>query len=254
MCSLNWRQFGTHIGIAFNRDESVLRSKAEIPKVFDDGNGKFLMPRDPAGNGSWLSANQYGYVFLLLNDYQGQLKQDDEALISRGLLIRGLASCRSLNQVVNFVEQIDLTKSQPFYLAVISQLKQTCWHYDGRKTVLSESTLPQQIYSSGHPDAEKIIQLRTDYVSSLKIASDEDLLTLHKSHQPILNDTLDLQKGSTEAELSYPICMHRTEAKTQSLTYIKLTSSKVEMKYWNGQPCSTDQYCTAELKTIASDI
>ena len=254
MCSLNWRQFGTHIGIAFNRDESVLRAKAEAPKIFDDGNGKFLMPRDPAGNGSWLSTNQYGFVFLLLNDYQGQLKQDDGTLISRGLLIRGLASCSSLPQILQFVEQIDLTKSQPFYLVMLSQLKQTCWHYDGVKTSLSESILPQQIYSSGHPDADKIIKLRTEYVSSLNITSDEELLALHKSHQPTLNGSLDVKQTNTDVELSYPICMHRTDARTQSLTYITLTSDKIEMKYWNGQPCSTDQYCIEELQIAGADI
>jgi len=248
MCSLNWRQFDSHIAIAFNRDESVAREKADIPKIFDDGNGKFLMPRDPVGNGSWLSANQYGFVFLLLNDYQGQLKQDDGTLISRGLLIRGLASCRSFSQIVTFVDKIELTKSQPFYLVMISQSKQTCWHYDGIKTVLHESILPQQIYSSGHSDAHKIIQLRTEYVSSLNITSDEALLAMHKSHKPFLNTVSDFENAKVEGELSYPICMHRADARTQSLTYIKLTPSKIEMQYWDGQPCSTDQYSFSELE------
>ena len=250
MCSLNWREFDSHIAIAFNRDESVLRSKAEIPKIFDDGSGKFLMPRDPAGNGSWLSANQYGFVFLLLNDYQGQLKQDNGNLISRGLLIRGLASCHSFSQISAFVDKIDLTKSQPFYLVAISKSKQACWHYDGIKSVLSESILPQQIYSSGHSDARKIIKLRTEYVSSLNINSDEELLALHKSHKPLLNQVSDVEEAKSKGELSYPICMHRADAKTQSLTYIKLMPSKIEMEYWDGQPCSTDQCFSSELELM----
>lgn len=253
MCSVNWRKFDSHISIAFNRDESVNRAKAEIPQVFNDGTVNFLMPRDPDGNGSWLTVNQCGFVFLLLNDYQGLLKSTEHELISRGLLIRGLASCRSLPEITKYVANIDLTKSQPFYLAMISMEKQICWHYDGIKTELVADTLPEQIYSSGHSDAEQIIQLRKRYVDSLNIENDDDLIKLHQSHQPFPNNSVDSLDDSINnleraddnlkvGDLRYPICMHREDAKTQSLTHIVLTDDKVEMKYWNGQPCSTDHF------------
>lgn len=263
MCSVNWRKFDSHISIAFNRDESVNRAKAEIPKVFNDGKANFLMPRDPAGNGSWLAVNEYGFVFFLLNDYQGQLKSSAQELISRGLLIRGLASCCSLLEVTQFVASIELSKSQPFYLGMISQEKQSCWHYDGIKKELQSEVLPEQIYSSGHGEAEKIIQLRKQYVSALTIETDDDLIALHKSHQPLPNlcvnnsinslinsqDTkFNLEERALDVgDLRYPICMHREDAKTQSLTHIVLTDDKVEMKYWDGQPCSTDHFFYSEL-------
>jgi hypothetical protein len=253
MCSLNWRQFESHISIAFNRDESIGRAKAEIPHLFNDGTVNFLMPRDPAGNGSWLAVNQCGFVFLLLNDYQGQLKSTEQELISRGLLIRGLASCRSLPEITKFVANIDLTKSQPFYLVMISMEKQICWHYDGIKTELVADTLPEQIYSSGHADAEQIIQLRKQYVDSLNLENDDDLIKLHQSHQPLPNTSVDNLGDSINSlelvddelkveDLKYPICMHREDAKTQSLTHIILMDHIVKMKYWNGQPCLTDHF------------
>lgn len=251
MCSVNWRVFDSHIALVFSRDESVLRDKAQLPQIYNDGRGDFLMPKDPVGNGSWIAANQAGFVFFLLNDYQGVLKPVSPDLVSRGLLVRSLASCQSLDEVQQFISNIVLAKSQPFYLAMLSHEHQLCWHFDGKVNALQASPLAQQLYSSGYPEAAKIIQARHRYVSKIKIVNDQQLIRLHQSHQPCGDDQRQSLKNQVIDQqtvgLSYPICMHRAEAKTQSLTHITLSQNKVKMKYWDGQPCLTDQYYTSEL-------
>lgn len=237
MCSLNWRDFGTHIGIAFNRDERITRAKADVPKLFVDHNQQFLMPKDPEGEGSWLSANESGFVFMLLNDYQGRLKSESIELISRGRIVRELASSSTLEQVHHYLDSLPLERFQPFVLIMISQLHKQLWRYDGVELTLTTRDAPLQWYSSGHPKSDQVIATRHSLLKQTEINSDNDLIQLHSTHektnQPIGDSVEPL-------DLSFEICMHHQLAHSQSLTYIKLFSDSIEMQYWDGQPCQTD--------------
>jgi uncharacterized protein with NRDE domain len=150
MCSFTWHKFEHHIGIVFNRDESILRSKAVLPQIYCERGTQFIMPKDPDGQGSWIAVNEYGFIFVLLNDYQGQLKTTSD-LISRGQLVRSLASCQNLTQINDVVNNWSLKRSQPFQLGVISHQSQLLWHNTGKVTRLQPCVLPPALFSSGHP-------------------------------------------------------------------------------------------------------
>ena len=235
MCSFSWREFDDHIAIAFNRDESVTRAKAEPPRQFDHQGIKYLMPIDPDGGGSWICVNQAGFAFVLLNNYQAKLKSDTDGLKSRGKIIQELALCQDIKQVQNFIQQLSLQYFQPFSLLVVSQEYKSMWCYNGLDNELAAQQLPLHWFSSAHPEADRVLSERAEAANNARIENDEDLILLHRSHIP------NNAQISSE-DRTFSICMHHERGHTQSLTYIRLENEKATMKYWNGQPCRTDRY------------
>ncbi len=250
MCSLNWHKFPEHIGIAFNRDESVKRSKAHPPSIFTECDVSYLMPIDPDGNGSWIAVNEFGFAVMLLNDYQGQLKPQSADLVSRGQLVKRVAVSRNWTEVERKVNAWSLSKSQPFQLVVMHiNSEPMLWHYDGIKQKVEPQQLSTGLYSSGHPAVVDILAARHRYMAQQRIEQDADLIEIHRSHVPENNMPLDAADKRAHA-----FCMHRPEACTQSLSYIKLGRSEVSFEYWPGQPCETDQVITQTLPLIAESF
>ena len=239
MCSFSWRQFDDHIGIAFNRDESNLRAKAIPPKVYQQQNYSYVMPIDPDAGGSWLSCNQSGFVFVLLNNYQGTVKPKTQQLISRGIIVKSLAKCKTQTQVGAYLKGLDLVQFQAFSLLVISDSFKSMWRHDGDDKLV-EKPLPNHWFSSAHPQANDVLKQRKKVSENWPIESDEDLILLHQSHLPN-NEAVDYE------DKTFSICMHHDKGQSQSLSYIKLFKEKAEIRYWDGQPCQTQQYLQCEL-------
>lgn len=240
MCSFSWRDFGDYIAVAFNRDETIKRAKAIPPKHFKVEGMQYIMPIDPDAGGSWICVNQAGLVFALLNNYQGRTKAKNESLISRGEIVKSLALCNNFEHAQRIMKKLDLNKFQPFSLLLVSFKQKCMWEYDGTSTVMTVTDLPQHYFSSAHPEAERVLIERREVAENWPIHSDEDLLQLHRSHLP----------SRVQSELDdrrFSICMHHTKGHTQSLTYIKLQKSSAEVKYWNGQPCETNQYSLTHI-------
>lgn len=231
MCSLNWREFDDHIGLVFTRDEAIHRPKALPPQRFSKAGVEYLMPVDPVGQGSWIAVNNAGFTVFLLNDYQGVLKPNSSDLQSRGQLIRAVAQCNTIEAIKGVVEAWSLERSQPFVLGVLHQDKQRrgMVHYSGTETQLVWQPLPQQLYSSGDPEVNDIIRARTAYVDQQQVGSLEDLIRLHQSHKPLVND-----------DFIYSLCMHREVAESQSITVVSMTKGEVEMRYFAGSPCQLE--------------
>lgn len=240
MCSFSWRDFGDHLGIAFNRDETILRAKAHPPRQFDTGSQQYIMPIDPDAGGSWICVNQAGLVFALLNNYQGRVKPKSNKLISRGEIIKALALCDSFEQAKDFMSQLELNKYQPFSVLLVSKDNKFMWEYDGTSVGLIGGALPAHYFSSAHPEANRVLSERLAVANKWHVAEDADLIALHRSHLP----------NNSEVEFedrTFSICMHHTKGHTQSLTYIRLETNVASVKYWNGQPCKTQEYSETSL-------
>lgn len=273
MCSFSWQQFDDTLAVVFNRDESITRSTAHLPKHYTENGVQFIMPKDPDGDGSWIAANEFGFVIVLLNDYQGQVKPP-QSLLSRGLLVRSLASCRNWQAIKQKVASWPLSQSQPFQLGVIAKQQQLFWHYNGLSTDINPTVLPSALFSSGHPDVKNIVKLRHNLLQRNKVHNLAELLQLFKGHKPDLLDVAQMRQlnrkypinDATDDEVkedvvlndgkgsTYSICMHRDDARTQSLSSIELKSGVVEFTYWDGQPCQVDRPVTVLLPLVIADI
>ncbi|MFT6528836.1 MAG: hypothetical protein ACJAZB_000468 [Psychrosphaera sp.] len=251
MCSFNWQKIDGNIVAFFNRDESVIREKAEEPCIFNDGKGQFIMAKDPQGQGSWISCNEYGLTFFLLNNYQGKLKANTAKLRSRGLLIRDLASCSTQLEALSYIEKLNLNQYQPFNLVMLTNQTQLMWLYDGLISKLDARPAEHSIFSSGHKHAEDIIKQRHSYMQQFNDLSETELIAIHKSHEPMLGSTSnEKSEDKQEKDLSYAFCMHREDACSQSMTKVVLREKDVRLDYWQGQPCQSEEKPTVSVSLL----
>lgn len=240
MCSFSWRDFGDCISVVFNRDESITRAKAVAPKVYSHDGKSYIMPLDPDAGGSWICVNQAGLAFALLNNYQGRMKPSSASLISRGQIIKDLALMQNLTQIQKHLATLQLEYFQPFTLMLVSHGAKRMWQHDGRAETLTQHSLPEHYFSSAHPQAKRVLDERNQVAMNWSIASEQDLIALHKAHLP--NNSL-----IPEQDRTFSICMHHDRGHTQSLSAISLYKSGAVFKYWDGQPCQTDHFVESSL-------
>lgn len=227
MCSVSWLFKPQGYQVFFNRDEQKTRAPALPPKQQVQGGVKVLMPIDPVGNGSWICTNQFGLSLCLLNNYQGSAPKGE--LLSRGLLLKSLATCRSSHDVIKHFYTLSLEQFAPFTLLSfdptlsINNQDVIALRWNGEKYDVSVTDSP--LFSSAI-DLEAVVNYRQKIYHELtKITKDTAaLLAFHTHHHPV--------------HLHMSPCMHREDAHTVSFTYLNISASHQEMSYIEGSPCS----------------
>lgn len=228
MCTLTWRKLADGYQVCFNRDEQVTRAKAQPPKI--DPTLEAIYPTDPQAGGTWIGVTKTGICFCLLNNYQAtENVSKTKPLTSRGMII--LNCLRQLQKskpdFKDLAQYMKIEDFAPFTLCIFTNSKkkdlidnlQVDW--DGDK--LSYQSVDQIVTSSGY----KFEQVKASRISTFEkfTASDQTLVDFHKSHLP--------------AKGPYSTCMHRQDAKTQSLSVINVTRSGIKFDYFDGSPCTS---------------
>jgi len=223
MCSVSWQQEQNDILICFNRDEQKNRVIAKPPSIHMELSRQVIMPIDPDGGGTWISVNQFGMFFGLLNFYEADSgkkaqKRSSNGYTSRGLLLRQLSICRNLSEFDAQFAQQNLSEYRPFKIMMISTEIKKLFVWNGVK-LLTEK-LNGFICSSSY-QSQSVLQYR------------------HEQFKQAKNDRLKLHRDHTNRKDAYSICMHRDDAQTVSLSVIRINLSQITFQYWNGSPCST---------------
>lgn len=227
MCTLSWIDDNKGYQLLFNRDEQRARSTAIAPYQQIIDNIRVIMPIDPAGNGSWISVNEFGLSLCLLNYYQGH-KCSNTRLKSRGQLLKLLSPLPSISDVRTYLQQTDLTQFPPFTLVsfcrydALYQPVTTHLIFFWNGLDLSFPNLDCPI-SSSSVDSDNVMQLRRQQHRNITDVSTENLLAYHRSHYPI--------KGHQS------VCMHRSDAKTVSFSQIAVNATTITFSYQAGSPC-----------------
>ncbi len=211
MCTLSWKFSKDQCvhDIYFSRDEQRKRAQAESPELREVDGMKCLFPRDPAGGGTWIGANEYGVVVCLLNDYQAPFDYAAGGIYrSRGLLVSdvlgGVSELQSADKYVrSCVKEADYA---PFRLVVFGLGKCTCWCWDGKSlTVDQEVRCP---VTSSSWDSKRVEEGRKEIFHQLVVEGELSLDDYHR-HQ------LD---GDVESS----VCMSREHTQTVSLTKVSV--------------------------------
>jgi len=226
MCSVSWLVDRNGYQVFFNRDEQKSRALALPPQQLNIDGVEVLMPIDPQGMGSWISLNEYGLSLCLLNNYQGIVP--DGELVSRGLLLRQLASNYSVHGVIHAFKQLELRQFAPFSLLVFDpeltpELRAVmALEWDGTQSRIHATDSP--LFSSG-VDLVAVRDYRLSIYQHLtsEEMSEEQLLKFHTQHHP--------------EYLHMSTCMHRKDAHTVSFTHLAVTSDDTSMAYVAGCPC-----------------
>ena len=226
MCTVTWSKTNDGYQLFFNRDERRSRAEALPPRLESSDGSSWLAPRDAEAGGTWVAVNNRGLTVGLLNLYQAEAALPSrEGKTSRGLLVRSLANSPDQDAAAACLLAHDLNLFMPFTLVVASPSGEVhSFAWDGREAGVWRPASPP-IVSSGHDVVGATAARRRLFAGFGQHPDFADLLTFHSSHEP--------------AKGAYSPCMHRADAKTVSLTAVRVSRDAVEMAYAPGSPCRT---------------
>ena len=107
--------------LGFNRDELYYR-KSDKPDYYWKGK-KILAPQDKQEKGSWLGINSHGLVACIINKDIPTNNSGAKKLKSRGVLTIETLTKKSVNEVLDFIKNDDLTFFRPFNLLLFDRQK-----------------------------------------------------------------------------------------------------------------------------------
>jgi len=230
MCTMSWLRDGTGYDLFFNRDEKRSRLPAAPPVVRRVGSTAVLAPRDGEAGGSWLAANEHGLTLALLNGYLGGDAVAAPASgpwTSRGRLVMDLSDCSAVSELAGRLKTLDLAKFRSFHLVAFDSRAGllASWR-DGALECVDENSFSAPLISSSFSFAEVAESRRAQYREYIDVADGskvEASLAYHRSHCP--------ERGP------FSPCMHREDARTVSLTWVRVDRARVQMRYAADAPC-----------------
>ena len=227
MCTVTFSPRKRGYALAMNRDEKLTRASG-LPPVASVLHGRrVLAPSEPSG-GTWISVNDSGVTFALINWYAIRTKVESKA-VSRGKVVNAVSHCDAAMQANERLELLPLRHINPFRLiGIFSHPREIVeWRWDlNRLTSQKHAWRLRQWISSGwdEPQAQrtrgKAFQAATKQKTVGRL---EWLRRVHRSHAP--------------ASGPFSTCMHREDAATVSYTEISVASSQTAMRYGNAAPC-----------------
>lgn len=233
MCTVSWlfSSAGDAFDLFSNRDESFSRRPAAPPRRAVIDGVRVLAPEDGEAGGSWISVNDRGLALCLLNLYEAPLPDlsgTGLGFVSRGKLVSALATLPDVAAVESDLAVRPLTRFRPFTLLALAPGRRVvALRWDGRELAALGPEPPMPLTSSG-VDAAGAHAARTALLERLAAEqggmSPELLLRFHKSHQP--------ERGA------YSPCMHRHDAKTVSLSWVRVGERMISFAYGAGSPCT----------------
>jgi hypothetical protein len=237
VCTLSFRLEPDGFELYFSRDERRSRAPARAPEVHAAGSTRFLAPSDPEGGGTWITVNAHGVALALLNDYGARVAR--EFFESRGRLLLALSDARDPRELQAHLRARSLAAYKPFELALFApgeQVQRFAW--DGRALV-NECGARAPFASSAVAHAEARSARRARFAESCGapgVASSQALERFHREHAP--------------ARGALSTCMHRADAKTVSLTRVRVDRARVAMAYAPGSPCRARFRAELELARV----
>jgi hypothetical protein len=229
MCTVTFIPGSAGFRLAMNRDESRTRARA-LPAAlhFRDGLG-LLQPREPGG-GTWISANSHGAVFTLLNAY-AVAYVPPAPRSSRGTLIPSIETLAEAATVDTRLRRDSQRALPPFrlvgFFARAGEVMEWLWDGDSLKAE-AHPWQPGQWSSSAVDEKRAGVERRIRFEAALPrllVNPGTSLAGLHGGHLP--------ERGP------WSVCMHREDARTVSLTEVRVDAETVRMTYVDGPPCRT---------------
>jgi hypothetical protein len=242
MCTVSFLPKSHGFYLAMNRDERLDRSRALAPTIVDIENRRAVFPSEPTG-GTWISANDAGVCLALINWHRVE-RQPKNDVVSRGQVVRALASKSGTDEIADGIAKLPLRKLPAFRLIAIvpSEKLVTEWRWNLEwLTMRGYDWQRQHWFSSGFDErrAELERQRICDAARTHQPATSLTWLRqLHRSHAP--------KRGP------FSICMHRPDAMTVSYTEVAVSKQRATMRYKPGASCSNGANVTKTISLALS--
>jgi hypothetical protein len=214
--------------VFFNRDELATRKPARPPFRRDRGGVRILAPQDGDAGGTWIGVNEFGLTVGLANGPRVETEVDASAFRSRGLLVLDLLESADLAEIEARLSGSDASMYRPFSLFAIDRSGAgRTWSSDGGRIAGRPAEIDGALLLSSSRDAEQARSIRTSTLARMSRAhgglSADLLAAFHASHEP--------ERGPLSP------CMHREDARTVSLTRIRVGEGRADVEYQEGPPC-----------------
>jgi hypothetical protein len=241
MCTLSWLPEGESYSVWFNRDERVTRKPAASPFKHVRSGIPYMAPTDGEAGGTWIGVNVGGLTVCLANRYCVPPPPLPRARVSRGLLVQSVLGLPTLSAVAAAVEQATLAQYEPFTLGVFEPAAlPLLLAWDGERLTQDRPPGAGLILTSSAVDQAHVVESR-------RRVQAEALLT-----EPMSAALLERLHASHEPERSgVSICMHRHDARTQSLSRIDVGDDIIRFRYTPGSPCTTSAEPSLTLARVA---
>lgn len=219
MCTLSWWQKPGCYGVFFNRDESVRRSAAQPPGIWQEGGTTYICPLDPDGGGTWIFANRAGIIGCLLNNYSVPHKAKNP--VSRGLLLKSLARYETISSAVDTLEEVDLASYSGFHLFLFSDTATLLYNWGGdRLSRQSGSQISRPLTSSGYRYEEVAAYRREQFRLQVDPESADYLQSLEEFHN-----------YHDERLPAHSPLMVRSDARTVSQSRVSVEPNQISFSY-----------------------
>ncbi len=230
MCTVTWWSAADGYELYFNRDELKSRLPGLPPEERVLDGVRYLSPRDGDEGGTWLLVNEFSLTLCLINQYPLRRPVKRGPLVSRGHLVRALASCREVAEVARCLRDSELFSYRPFQLVAVEPGGAgVAYAWDGHALAETENARERMPFTSSSYLSEQIVQHRRERFSQIVAErgdmSPRDLLAFHREHS--------VGAGA------FSVCMQRDDAETVSLTQVVVRPEKISMTYSQkvpGQP------------------
>lgn len=239
MCTLSWLPQPSGYFLCFNRDERRTRAPGAPPSLHRADGLRFAAPIDGDFGGTWIGVNEAGLSVSLLNRYEDSPVDPAGGTVSRGLLVKALLTSSSLDELARRVAGDDLGRYQPFTLcAAAPGLPLAIYDWTGERLLAAAHEAPGMVRTSSGRDQREAELIRGQVWKTLattRTAIEAGTLTeFHRSHRP--------EKGP------FSVCMHREEARTQSLCTVAVSDLGIELGYFAGPPCESPPFSSVRLE------
>jgi len=224
MCTVSWTRTNTGYEVFFNRDEKRTRMEGEPPRVWDDPRVKTLAPRDPQGGGTWLFVNEHGLAACVMNAYDSE-PGDVSGVFwsSRGKLLLQLAAADALGELRQRLSRaLQKARYRPgFVLAWDRAGAGRCWSWE-RNALEDLGEPPRPMLATSSFDSRQVIAARRAAFRRIcgPDVSSPDPDALRRFHL-----------AEDQAPDAYTVRMSREDARTVSLTQIRVTNGVARMAY-----------------------
>ncbi len=241
MCTVSWLADHDGYRLLFNRDEKRTRGLAQSPQIYLRDHVQFVAPIDADGGGTWLATNEYGLTVCLLNAYPNQGMRNAPASESRGKIPIYLAAARSLDDVDEQINRIDLRSFAPFQLLAMEPDRPP-WFFEWTGSKLAceyNADWRMPITSSSFQTAVVEAARRAvldDQIGSKSRLTRAALERYHAGHNPSPSAT--------------SVCMHRPDAQTVSFSRVTVSSNQVRLDYSPDSPCRAAALTTVGLERL----
>lgn len=202
-----------------NRDEAPSRV-SKSPEFYMHNNKQLLFPKDVLSNGTWIGLSEQNRLICLLNGGFEIHKRQSEYRHSRGVVVKDLLSCDSIQLAV---ESYDLEDIEPFTMVLVDWAEGLDFYelvWDGSQKHFKSLSKESHIWSSSTLYNSQMRRERKEWFLEFQKVNVLNPKTLYNFHQT-----------AGKGNLNYGVIMDRGFVKTTSITRVVKDQGKISMDY-----------------------